>query len=288
MITRNEKKTSSSSSSSSEENSHGEYAMQLASLSVFPMVLKSAIDLGLLQIIAKVGPGHNSIATILKHQSVLIRCFGFSLAIRLSLVHRLLVPSRRRKRRRNGAIGCMIWHLCPNILFPIKMEFHLHLCFRQFKTSEILVSVRGCRHWAELHKYLCSLCVYVIACCYFLGVHDPNIPFNRAYGMNAFDYVGKDSRCGELFKGFMGDYNPLFMNKILETYNGFEGLNSIMDVGGGNGAILNMIVLFPSTLLSKASALTFLKLMKSLLLIMILSMLQETCSRAFQKEMPFS
>ncbi|KAL7224326.1 hypothetical protein ACSBR1_025727 [Camellia fascicularis] len=106
--------------------------------------------------------------------------------------------------------------------------------------------------------------------------------------MNAFDYVGKDSRCGELFKGFMGDYSPLFMNKILETYNGFEGLNSIMDVGGGNGAILSMIVLFPSTLLSKASTLTFLKLMKSLLLIMILSMLQETCSRAFQKEMPFS
>ncbi|KAI8018579.1 hypothetical protein LOK49_LG04G00696 [Camellia lanceoleosa] len=32
------------------------------------------------------------------------------------------------------------------------------------------------------------------------------------------------------------------MNKILETYNGFEGLNSVVDVGGGNGAILNMIV----------------------------------------------
>ncbi|KAL7224327.1 hypothetical protein ACSBR1_025728 [Camellia fascicularis] len=87
MITRNEKKTSSSSSSSSssEENSHGEYAMQLASLSIFPIVLKSTIDLGLLQIIAKAGPGHNSIATILKHQSILIRCFGFSLAIRLSI-----------------------------------------------------------------------------------------------------------------------------------------------------------------------------------------------------------
>lgn len=68
------------------------------------------------------------------------------------------------------------------------------------------------------------------------------LPFNRAYGMNAFDYVGNDARCRDLFKSFMGDYNPMFMKQILETYRGFEGLNSIVDVGGGDGAILNMIV----------------------------------------------
>ncbi|KAF5956753.1 hypothetical protein HYC85_003978 [Camellia sinensis] len=86
--------------------------------------------------------------------------------------------------------------------------------------------------------------MYIHACSNHLkdAAIEGGLPFNRAYGMNAFDYVGKDGRCGELFKGFMGDYYPLFMNKILETYNGFQGLNSIVDVGGGNGAILNMIV----------------------------------------------
>ncbi|GAB4826072.1 Caffeic acid 3-O-methyltransferase [Ancistrocladus abbreviatus] len=31
------------------------------------------------------------------------------------------------------------------------------------------------------------------------------------------------------------------MKQILETYNGFKGLSSIVDVGGGSGATLNMI-----------------------------------------------
>lgn len=32
------------------------------------------------------------------------------------------------------------------------------------------------------------------------------------------------------------------MNKVLETYSGFEGLGSIVDVGGGIGTVTNMIV----------------------------------------------
>ena len=32
------------------------------------------------------------------------------------------------------------------------------------------------------------------------------------------------------------------MKKILETYDGFDGLKTLVDVGGGTGATLNMIV----------------------------------------------
>jgi len=32
------------------------------------------------------------------------------------------------------------------------------------------------------------------------------------------------------------------MKKILETYKGFEGLETVVDVGGGTGAVLSMIV----------------------------------------------
>lgn len=40
----------------------------------------------------------------------------------------------------------------------------------------------------------------------------------------------------------MGDYNTTFMNQILETYKDFKGLNLIVDVGGGHGAVLSIIV----------------------------------------------
>lgn len=32
------------------------------------------------------------------------------------------------------------------------------------------------------------------------------------------------------------------MKKILQIYDGFEGLNTVVDVGGGTGATLNMII----------------------------------------------
>lgn len=60
--------------------------------------------------------------------------------------------------------------------------------------------------------------------------------------MDAIDYVGKDARFFEMLKASNRDYIPMFMNKILETYKGFEGLKSLVDVAGGNGSVLNFIV----------------------------------------------
>ncbi|KAK6118505.1 hypothetical protein DH2020_047772 [Rehmannia glutinosa] len=67
-------------------------------------------------------------------------------------------------------------------------------------------------------------------------------PFNKAYGMTAFEYMGKDPRFNKLFSQAMSNHSTMFMKKILEIYNGFEGLKSLVDVGGGTGATLNMII----------------------------------------------
>ncbi|XP_047260147.1 caffeic acid 3-O-methyltransferase-like [Capsicum annuum] len=40
----------------------------------------------------------------------------------------------------------------------------------------------------------------------------------------------------------MSDITTMSTKKILEDYKGFEGLNSIVDVGGGTEATMNMIV----------------------------------------------
>ena len=44
-------------STEEEEDSHRQYAMQLVSASVLPVVLKAALELGVLEIIERAGPG---------------------------------------------------------------------------------------------------------------------------------------------------------------------------------------------------------------------------------------
>lgn len=60
--------------------------------------------------------------------------------------------------------------------------------------------------------------------------------------MTFYEYIGKNTEYRKGFHKAMSDHSTLIMRKILRTYKGFEGLSSLVDVGGGNGAILNMIL----------------------------------------------
>lgn len=60
--------------------------------------------------------------------------------------------------------------------------------------------------------------------------------------MSAFEYHGTDPRFNKVFNNGMSNHSTITMKKILETYKGFEGLTSLVDVGGGIGATLKMIV----------------------------------------------
>ncbi|CAN6459963.1 unnamed protein product [Victoria cruziana] len=72
-------------------------------------------------------------------------------------------------------------------------------------------------------------------------VLEGGIPFHRAYGINCFDCHNKDPRFNDLFNKAMHHHSALIMKKILETYSGFEGLSSLVDVGGGTGVNLSLI-----------------------------------------------
>lgn len=74
------------------------------------------------------------------------------------------------------------------------------------------------------------------------AVLEGGIPFNKAFGMNAFEYQGADPRFNKVFNNGMSNHTTIVMTKILETYKGFEGLSSLVDVGGGIGVTLRMIV----------------------------------------------
>ncbi|KZV13825.1 caffeic acid 3-O-methyltransferase-like [Dorcoceras hygrometricum] len=46
----------------------------------------------------------------------------------------------------------------------------------------------------------------------------------------------------KIFNNAMECVSTLTMKQILKIYNGFDGLHSLVDVGGGNGATLDMII----------------------------------------------
>lgn len=74
------------------------------------------------------------------------------------------------------------------------------------------------------------------------AVLEGGLPFSQAYGMNVVDYIGRDDRLGGVFQDSMKEFNLIFIKEILKIYTGFEGLSTLVDVGGGDGTILNMII----------------------------------------------
>lgn len=68
------------------------------------------------------------------------------------------------------------------------------------------------------------------------------IPFNKAHGENVFEYQAKDKRFGALFDRAMYGNTVILMKMVLEKYKGFEGVEKLVDVGGGLGATLRIIL----------------------------------------------
>ncbi|KAJ6969517.1 caffeic acid 3-O-methyltransferase 3-like [Populus alba x Populus x berolinensis] len=181
------------------------FAMQLISSSVLPMVLKTAIELDLLEIMAKAGPGA------------------------------LLSPSDIASHlpTKNPDAPVMLDHLPDG---KVERLYGLASVCKFLTKNEDGVSVN-------------PLCLmnqdkFLMESWYHLkdAILEGGIPFNKAYGMTAFEYHGTDPRFNKVFNKGMSDHSKMAMKKILETYKGFEGLASLVDVGGGTGAVVSTIV----------------------------------------------
>ena len=66
--------------------------------------------------------------------------------------------------------------------------------------------------------------------------------FNKVHGMDMYDYMGVDSKFNDVFNNGMSSHTSVVMEKVLESYKGFEHVKKLVDVGGGLGATLNMII----------------------------------------------
>ncbi|CAI9107445.1 OLC1v1006796C2 [Oldenlandia corymbosa var. corymbosa] len=74
------------------------------------------------------------------------------------------------------------------------------------------------------------------------AILEGGVPFDRAHGMNAFEYPAKDQRFNEVFNRGMYNYTRIAMKRLLQVYKGFDGVKEVVDVGGGLGATLDCII----------------------------------------------
>ncbi|KAI5657502.1 hypothetical protein M9H77_26295 [Catharanthus roseus] len=197
-------------------------AMRLASASVLPMVLKSAIELDLLELIKKSGPGAyvspSELAAQLPTQNP-------DAPVMLDRILRLLasysVLNCTLKDLPDGGIE-RLYSLAPVCKFLTKNEDGVSMAALLLMNQDKVLM----ESWYHLKD----------------AVLEGGIPFNKAYGMTAFEYHGKDPRFNKVFNQGMSNHSTIIMKKILEIYQGFQGLKTVVDVGGGTGATLNMIV----------------------------------------------
>lgn len=60
--------------------------------------------------------------------------------------------------------------------------------------------------------------------------------------MRLFEYIGLDEQFAGMFNQAMSESSTMIMNKVLEIYRGFNDVNTLVDVGGRLGTVLNLVI----------------------------------------------
>ncbi|URD87201.1 caffeic acid [Musa troglodytarum] len=196
-------------------------ALQLSCGAVLPMVLKVAIELGLLQIIVKAGP-----ATPLSSEEI---------AAQLPSEHpEWAAPGADRIPRlpaANKIVGCIVEAGADDRRSRkyCKAPICKYLTENEDGSLANLLLLHHDKVFLDLWHYLKG------------SVLDGGLPVMAAYGMSSFDYQGADPRFNKIFNEAMRGHTAVLVNQLLRTYGGFDDVKVLVDVGGGVGATLGMI-----------------------------------------------
>ncbi|KAG1360878.1 caffeic acid 3-O-methyltransferase [Cocos nucifera] len=197
------------------------YALQLVSSSILPMTLKAAIELDVLDIIAKAGPeGKLSPAEVVAQLPTENPMAATMLdrMLRLLASYNILtcaveVDADGKPLRRYGPAPVCKW--------LTKNEDGVSMAALALMNQDKVLM----ESWYYLKD----------------AVLDGGIPFNKAYGMTAFEYHGTDPRFNKVFNEGMKGHSIIITKNLLQFYKGFEDVKVLVDVGGGIGATLHMI-----------------------------------------------
>ncbi|KAM4100014.1 hypothetical protein ACB094_05G036300 [Castanea mollissima] len=183
-------------------------AMQLSTSIVLPIVLHSAIELGVFDILAKAGPGAKLSPSQIVAQ---MPTKNPDAAMMLDRILKLLDFGSCQR----------LYSLTPVSKYFVTNEDGVSLGpFMALAQDQVFI-----KSWSQLND----------------AILEGGIPFNRTYGTHAFKYPDLDPRFNKVFNAAMFNHTTIVIKKILESYKGFEQLRQLVDVGGGLGVTLNLI-----------------------------------------------
>ncbi|KAK7349369.1 hypothetical protein VNO77_06685 [Canavalia gladiata] len=197
------------------------FGLNLMTSVVFPLAVKTAVELGIFDIIAKSGEGAKVSA-----EEVLVHLNAKN-PDALTMVDRLL-----RLLSSHSLLSCSI---SDDQQAP-KRLYSLNYASKYFVTDADGVSF-GESLYLPLDKVFLGSWTELKG-----AILEGGVPFNRVYGMHAFEYPAVDPRFNDVFNKAMFNITTIVTKRMLEVYQGFEKINRLVDVGGGLGINLKLIV----------------------------------------------
>ncbi|CAJ1976043.1 unnamed protein product [Sphenostylis stenocarpa] len=173
---------------------------------VVPMALRTTVELGVFDILAKAGEGGKLCA-----EEIAVE-IGSKNPEAPAMVDRLL-----------SLLNHTLGGSTPSLLLPNFVSDPHGVSLGS--SVKLLLDPIFYKSWSELKE----------------AIVEGGVAFDRAHGMHAFEYSGVDPRFNQVFNNSMTALTTLIMKRILEFYNGFLHVTKLVDVGGGYGVNLKLI-----------------------------------------------
>ncbi|KAI3744913.1 hypothetical protein L1987_58011 [Smallanthus sonchifolius] len=196
-------------------------AMQLVTSASLTMVLVTSIKLKVLEAIAEAGPDAQLSAHEITSRLSIINPHAPNMLDRmlhLLASHSVVTCSQRVKELK----PVRVYGLAPVAKYLIPNEDGVSLG----PLMELLQGQVFTQSWFELQN-----CVL-----------EGGIPFDKVHGANTFELPAINAQFNEIFNKSMVHHSTLVIKEVLKRYHGFDKLKRVVDVGGGLGVTINMIV----------------------------------------------
>ncbi|KFK42145.1 hypothetical protein AALP_AA2G217100 [Arabis alpina] len=204
------------------------HAESIVNTVAFPMVLKAALELGVIDTLAAVG-NDSWLSPYEIARSLPTKPTNPEAPVLLDRMLRLLVSHsilkcRMVESRENGRTGKMerVYAAEPVCKYYLKDS----------DASGSLVSLFMLLHTEVFFKTWTNLKDVIL---------EGKDAFGTAHGMRLFEYIGSDGQFAEVFDRAMSGPSIMVMKKVLEVYRGFEDVTTLVDVGGGTGTTLGLV-----------------------------------------------
>ncbi|XP_004516751.1 isoliquiritigenin 2'-O-methyltransferase-like [Cicer arietinum] len=200
-------------------------ALVLCFSRIFPAILNAAVDLNLFDIIAKTQSSHGS------------SLYASEIASQLPNQHPELTDRLERMLPVLASYSLLNCSIRINgegkrervyALTPIGQYFALDKDGGSLGPLSTLVH-RGCNSvWGDVKD----------------AILDPNIEniFQSLNGRSFYEYTKMDKELNNIVNKAMAHAGPLEIKRVLQLYKGFEGISTLVDVGGGVGGTLKLII----------------------------------------------